>query len=128
MSSGSVQFTFEMKDYLNVRINFYKIDLKQEGMDSSIGYINPDHINQLLEILSKLVYTIANSIFGQGYQVPLTNEFYWTLESVVVSHKNGYLLILASFNFEKIDIFALVQMYLQSKQLSMSKVIESFIK
>jgi hypothetical protein len=53
---------------------------------------------------------VLNSWFDQGYKLPLNNDtFYWTLNTVKISHDDGYMFLHATPNFEKIDLFMLLQ-------------------
>lgn len=47
--------------------------------------------------------------------MPLINdEFYYTLNTVIISHEDGYMFIHATPNFENIDLFKLVSKILEN--------------
>jgi hypothetical protein len=48
-------------------------------------------------------------LFGKGFKIPVPDTFYYTLSGIEVGHKNGYLYIYATPNFEKIDLLQLFE-------------------
>ena len=55
------------------------------------------------------MFSILNSWFDLGYQLPLNNEsLLYTVNTVKISHDNGYMYIHATPNFENIDLFVLI--------------------
>ena len=99
--------------------------LKYEGSNSSIGSIKSENISQLLNVISKLIYSIINSFFELGYKLPLNNEnFYWTINTVKISHDDGYMYLHATPNFEKIDLFTLIQTAMETAGVTVADLFE----
>ena len=54
------------------------------------------------------MYSIVNTFFDKGYQLPVSDKFFYTLNSVSITHMNGYIRIEAKPNFEKIDVISIL--------------------
>ena len=52
-------------------MDILKFEIKYENLaKSSIGRINQDNLKELLSVLSKLIYSILNTLFDSGYKIP----------------------------------------------------------
>lgn len=111
-----MEFNLKLSEDMILRMEIQTFQIKQEQIsNSNIGLIKDRNISQLLEIISKIIFSILNSWFDKGYQLPLINdEFYYTLNTVIISHEDGYMFIHATPNFENIDLFKLVSKILEN--------------
>ena len=90
--------------------------------------IQDRNISQLLEIISKIIFSILNSWFDKGYKLPLINdEFYYTLNTVIISHEDGYMYIHATPNFENIDLFKLLSLGLEQAGLTIRDLFNNML-
>ena len=122
-------YSIVMTEDLLVKMQIQKFELMYQRIAySSIGPIKSKNISQLLTILSKLIYSVLNSWFDQGYRLPLNNDtFYWTLNTVKISHGDGYMYIHATPNFEKIDLFMLLKMAMENAGLTFADFYDQVI-
>lgn len=90
-----MEFKARVLKNLKVQLDINKFKLRlHSSKNSSIGPIYEENLAQFLEILSKLIYALMNSWFMDGYQMPIQDQyFYWTLNSVEITHHDGYMQI-----------------------------------
>lgn len=109
-TSTDMAYSILMTNDLLLKMKVQNFELKYLKIsNSSIGPIKSKNISQLLNVLSNFLFSILNTWFDQGYMLPLNNDnFFWTLNTVKISHDDGYMYIHATPNFEKIDLFTLI--------------------
>lgn len=75
-----------------------------------------------------MIFSLVNSFFNQGFSViPENDLFYYSLSSVKISHKNGYLYIHATPFFEKIDLLAIAEFGIKALDINITETITDFI-
>jgi len=109
-TSTDIEYQISIDKDITVKLILDKFVLEYRAVkNSSIGTIETRNIKQLLNLLSKIIYSVVNSLFGKGFKIPVPETFYYTLSGIEVGHKNGYLYIYATPNFEKIDLLQLFE-------------------
>ena len=118
-TSSDIEYQIQLDKDITVKLVLNKFVLEYRAVrNSSIGMIETRNIKQLLNLLSKIIYSVVNSLFGKGFKVPVPQTFYYTLNEIEVGHKNGYLYINATPNFEKIDLLLLFELGIAQIQFS----------
>lgn len=96
---------------------------------SALGKIQIDNINQLLNIVSKIIFSSVNSFLNKGFKILPTSEvFYWTFSSVQLSHQNGYLYIHATPVFENIDLLQLLYNFTSDSGLDLKQILNQTVE
>lgn len=74
--------------------------------------------------MSKLCSSIVNSWSERGLKFPVTDGLQWTIGQTTISHKDGYLYVHATPNFEQIDLFKLAQDGMQEANITFTDLFE----
>ena len=122
----NIEFKLQITNDLEIQLRIRKFKINKENSLSFIGKVRDENIDQLLSILSKIMYSLLNSWFDRGYKIPLekTELIYLTFNTINVGHGDGYLYIHAAPNFEQFNLLELVQMGLKSNNITVSDLLD----
>jgi len=72
---SDIKLKLEITRDMVVKMDILKFKIEYLNLvESNIGTINEYNIRQLLSILSKLIYSILNTLFDSGYQIKTSTD------------------------------------------------------